>query len=848
MQLFGRLSQDIRFALRQLRKSPAFALTAVLTLALGIGANTAIFSLIHQALLSSLPVPNPQQLMMLQYSGAEEGWARTWMSDGPGAHTAFSYPMYRDLRDKNTSFQGLLAMVPADLTVSAGNHAERVDGELVSGNYFQTLGVRPALGRLLLPSDETAQNANPVAVLSFAYWQARFAMNPAVLHQTIHINSYPFTVVGVAAPGFHSVAEGATPDVFLPVTMEPEAMPGMSDLTARRTRWLILVGRLKPDITPQQAEASLQPMWMSLRRMELEQISDRSVHLSAGFLKTHLKLVPSAGGPSGIRDDLKTPLYTLAVLATLVLLLACLNLASLLLVRAAGRTKEMAVRSALGAGRWQIVRQMLLEGFVLGMAGGTLGALLAPSAIAWYLRAGMTASNTGEMPFSAHLDISMLLFNFGVAFLASLLFSLAPALQFARPDLSAVMNQQKSTASGGATRARRVLVATQFSFSLLLLVGAGLFAATLYNLKNLRTGFATSHILTFSIDPSMAGYKSNNIPAVYDRLLAALAAQPGVRSTAATTMTLLGHDSASANITVGGYTPKGNENMNSEIAEVSPGYFSTLEIPVLAGRGIADHDTATSQQIAVVNESFAKHYFGTPAKAIGQVFGFGGPPDVKLNFTIAGVVGDTHARSLREKIVPLIYLPYTQWNTFPDGPLGEMAVYVHTWQPPAAAADSVRRAVHSIDANLAIAQMHTMDEQIDQDTSTERVVATLSMFFAGLATLLSAIGLYGVLAYATAQRIREIAVRMALGAQRKQVLWLILQEVVLLAGIGIAVAVPISLLLARGVQEQLYGLSSYSPFAYLASIVFLGAIALLAGYIPARRAASVDPMQALRSE
>ncbi|MHB1960132.1 MAG: ABC transporter permease, partial [Acidobacteriaceae bacterium] len=298
------LGRDLRYVLRRLRKSPAFTITAILTLALGIGANTAIFSLIYQALLSSLPVPNPQQLVTLQYSGAEEGWARTWSSDSPETHSVFSYPMYRDLRDKNSSFQGLLAMVPADLTVNAGSQAERVDGELVSGNYFQTLGVRPALGRLLLPSDETAQNANPVAVVSFDYWKTHFAMRPNVLHQTIRINNYPFTVVGVTTPGFHSVLSGSTPDVFLPITMEPEAMPGMNDLKARRTRWLTLVGRLQPGMTLQQAEASLQPLWMGLRRMELEQIKERGSRLNNGFLKTHLKLIPSAGGPSAVREDL----------------------------------------------------------------------------------------------------------------------------------------------------------------------------------------------------------------------------------------------------------------------------------------------------------------------------------------------------------------------------------------------------------------------------------------------------------------------------------------------------------------------------------------------------------------
>lgn len=855
---FESLWRDLRYALRQLRKSPGFAVTAILTLALGIGANTAIFSLIDQALLSSLPVPNPQQLVTLQFSGAEAGWTRSWRHDSRAAHTAFSYPMYRDLRDTNSGFQGLLAMTPADLTVNtesgvgdrASSHAERVDGELVSGNYFETLGVRPALGRLLLPSDETAENANPVAVLSFDYWKTHFAMNPNVLHRTIRVNSYPFSIAGVAAPDFHSVVSGNTPDVFLPITMEPEALPGMNDLKVYSTRWLTLVGRLKPGITVQQAEASLQPLWMDMRRVEADQLQSKRLPYRARFLEhTHLKLVPSAGGPSTVREYLQPQLYTLAGLAGLVLLLACLNLASLLLVRAAGRVKEMAFRCALGATRWKIVRQLLLEGFILGVSGGTLGALLAPSAIAWYLRVGVGPSTTGELPFSAHLDAQILAFNFGIAFLASLLFSLAPALQFARPDLAAVMNQQQSTASGGSARLRRSLVAMQFGFSLLLLVGAGLFAATLYNLKNVHTGFSSSHVLTFSVDPGMAGYSQANVPAIYEHLLAALAAQPGVLSAGANNMPLLGHSSYGAGIKIVGYTPKGDEKMHNGYAEVSPDFFSTMEIPILAGRSVAERDTANSQPVAVVNAAFAKHYFGTPAKAIGHVLGFVGDRPAKPNVTIVGVVADTRARSLRGEIVPLIYLPYPQWMSVPrDTSLREMALYVRTWQSPTAAADSVRRAVHSVDANLAIANLRTMDDQIGQDTSSERVVATLALFFAGLATLLSAIGLYGVLAYATTQRMHEIAIRMALGADRRSVLWLVLREVVLLVGVGIALAVPVSLLLARYVRGQLYGLSSYNPLAYAASIVLLGCIAFLAGLIPARRAASIDPMRALRAD
>lgn len=831
------LAQDLRCAVRQLRKTPAFTAVAVITLALGIGANTAIFVLLDQALLRSLPVKEPDRLVLLRFSGADRGHVSSRTDDT----FYFSYPMYRDLRDRNSVFSGLIATDAAQVGVQWHNQPELVQAELVSGNYFDVLGVLPAAGRLFVASDDLVANANPVAVLSFAYWQRRFGADPNIVGQTISVNGFPFTVVGVAQQGFRSAVVGDTPGIFAPMMMKPEVMPGENDLENRRSRWLNIVGRLKPGLSAAEAEAGISPLWFAIRSDELKLMQNPSERFREGFLnKSHLFVLDGAKGMSPLRTDIRTPLLIVMGMVGLLALMACANVGSMLLVRAAGRIREMSVRYALGAKRSRVVRQLLSEGLLLAAIGGLLGVLLAAQASKFLVRLVWTTAH-GELPLSSNLDGRILLFNFLLATLTSLLFSLAPALQFWRPDVAHALKHQLTTASG-TLRFRRVSVGIQIGLSLLLLVGAGLFVRTLRNLKMLNVGFTTDHLLTFTIDPTLAGYQPSQRAALDTRVLQTLEALPGVRSVAATTDPELADDNTGLNITIAGYREKEDEDMNVEVERVSPHYMSAMGMPILAGREPSDEDREGTQKVAVVNESFAKRFFGSAPLAVGRYFGYGGG-QVKTDIQIIGVVKDAKHTSVRGRVLLTAFRPYLQE---PEG--RRMAFYARTTQPAEAAESTIRSSIEQLDSKLVLDNFRTMQEQIEESLNAERIVTMLASCFAILAVFMAAVGLYGVLAYSTAQRTREIGVRMALGAARGSVMRMVLAEVLWLAGISTVVALPVSLLLARSIRSQLFGVSSSDPLTLGLVTLLVTLVALVSAMIPARRAAKVDPMVALRYE
>jgi putative ABC transport system permease protein len=831
------LGQDLRYAIRQLRKSPGFAAVAVLTLALGIGANTAIFGLLDQALLRALPVKEPDRLVLLRYSGSNTGH----ISSRADNKFYFSYPMYRDLRDRNSVFSGIIATDSAQAGVQWHNQPELVYTELVSGNYFDVLGVQPALGRLLVASDDTGANANPVAVLSFDYWRRRFGSDPAIVNQSVLVNGHPFTVIGVARQGFHSAVMGDTPALFAPMTMQSQVMPGSDSLEDRRYSWLNVVARLKPGVSRAQAEAGVGPLWSAIRTDELKQIPHRTESFRENFVaKSHLFLDDGARGFSPLRDDVQTPLLIVMAMVGLVALMACANVGSLLLVRAAGRLREMSVRYALGAKWKRVIQQLLVEGLLLGLAGGVLGVILAPRISSVLINLIWGSSGT-ELPLSPQVDLRILVFNFALAVSASLLFSLAPAAQFWRPNLAPALKQQVIT-GGGPLRFRRVAVGVQVGLSLLLLVGAGLFARTLRNLKSLDVGFATDHLITFSIDPSLAGYQSAQNLDVDTRVLSTLAALPGVRAVAATNDSELADNGLSGNISIAGYTAKEDEDMNVEQPYVSPGYFSSMGMTLLAGRELSDADRAGTQKVAVVNESFARHYFGDAQHALEHYLANGGG-NVKPDIEIVGVVKDAKHRGVRKDVKRTVFTPYLQ-----ESDPGGMTFYVRTWQPPESAEATIRGAMHTLDSKLVLDTFRTMDEQIDDNLTAERVVALLAASFGVLAALMAAIGLYGVLAYSTAQRTSEIGIRMALGASRASVMRVVLVEVLWLTGIAIAVALPTSLLLGMAVRSQLFGISSWDPLTLGVATVVVLMVAIAAALLPARRAAKIEPIMALRYE
>ena len=835
------LSQDLRYALRQLRRSPIFAVAAALTLAIGIGANTAIFSLLYQTILRSLPVQNPQQLVQLRFAGNAPGHTRSEGGDTPEARAYFSYPMYRDLRDQCTAFDGLIGVSTAQIGFTWKNHSELVPAEIVSGNYFAVLGVHSTLGRLLLPSDDTAKGANPVAVLSYAYWVGRLGADPNILNKTVGVNGNPFTVVGIVTKGFSSALWGTTPDIYVPMSMKREITPGSDDLTDRRSQWLNIIGRLKPGESRKSAEASVNPVWYGIRSEEFKQLRTQTPRTRQDFLgKTRLMLFDGAKGFSPLRTEMRTPLLVVMGMVVLVLAMACVNTASLLLVRAASRVREFSMRYALGASRGRVVRQLFLEGLLLGLAGAVLGIILAPQLVR--VLVFWISSGHPNTPFSSELDATVLGFTLAATLCVSLLFSLAPAARFWRPDLLEAMRRHGSTTEGGSLAFRRTCVVLQIGLSLMLLVGAGLFVRTIRNLHLVDTGIKTDHLVTFMMNPQFSGYAATQAPAVRERVLDLIAALPGVRSIAATSDPELAADDTSGNIEVAGYTEKEDEDMDAELPYVTRGYFSTLGIPLITGREFTSADTATSQQVAIVNESLARRYFGSAQNALGHYVG-----RAKSMAVIVGVVKDSRHATPRDPVIRTLFRPALQMGDALGSPAG-FAFYVRTVMPPQTAQNAIRATIHNADPKLVVDGLRTMDAQIEDTLTTERVIAMLASSFGVIATLLAAIGLYGVLAYATAQRTREIGVRMALGAKPLEVAQLILREVGVLVALALVFAIPASLLLAPALRSQLYNVSSSDAMTYVSAIIVVAVVTVIAAALPAHRAATVDPMQALRVE
>ncbi len=840
LQGVGRnLIGDLRYSLRQLRRSPAFALTAVLLLALGIAAVTAIFAVFDQVLLRSMPVSHPEQLVGLRAAGEWEGHSST---HGGGEDAYFSYPMYRDLSARTDLFAGLLCSSPAHVGVSGLGTPEAEYAELVSGNSFAVLGLEPALGRMLLPSDTRVNGAGAVVVLSFGYWRDHFASHPEVIGKTLLINGSPFTIVGVAPPQFQGVVPGDTPQLYLPVTMEPTVRPGSNDLERHDSRWLTITGRLAPGMTMGKAQAALQPMWHTLRQEEFQRGSNHSERFRRNFVEIPLRLVPQAKGFSPRRQELQQPLLLIMGLAAMVLLMACANVATLLLVRAAGRSREMAVRYALGAGKRRILAQLLAEGLLLGGAGCVLGTAAAP-ALTRGLISMLFPGGDGTADFAAGLNLRVLLFSFIAAFTVTVVFSLTPMLEFWRPEVIRALKQQAATANGGSARLRSGLVAAQIGVSLILLVAAGLLARTLRNLQDADVGFSSAHVLTAAIDAKLSGYTPERAQTLYQQIAERLQGLPGVQAVGASNAPLLAGDSQGGNITIAGYKNAPDEDLDIEQDVITPGYFAALQIPLLAGRTLTEQDTATSQRVAVVNERFAKHFFGNAAAALGRQYGNGGGKKVTTDITIVGVVADTKHQNVRDDVLLTAFQPMTQVRD-PGG----VVFYVRTWQAPQAAMQEVRAAVAKIDPALVLSHLETLDTQRAASFSYERMMATLAVLFGAAAAVISAIGLYGVTAFAVGQRRREFGVRVAVGARRAQIVELVLRDVLRLAVAGIVVALPCALLAARALQSTLYGVKPMDPWTLLVAPLAMACIAALAAGMPARRASTVDPMQALREE
>lgn len=835
------LLQDVRYSLRQFGRAPGFTVIAVITLALGIGANAAIFSLVNQVLLRNLPVVEPDRLVLLKFIGSDTGHTSSYGGD---VQQYFSFPMYRDLRNQNSVFSGMLTMFPTQVGIQWKNTPSLANSELVSGNYFSLLGVKPALGRLFVPEDSATPGGAPFVVLSYRFWKQRLGADPAVIKQSILVNGNLFAIVGVAQPGFDSVIAGTVPDFFVPITMKAKMTPGWDDLENRRSRWLNIIARLKPGVTTQQAEAAVNPLWKALRAQELQSIPSRSQRFREQFVeKSYLSLLDASKGFSPLRQAMRVPLLILLGMVGLLTLMATANVGSLLLVRAAGRIREMSVRYALGATRPRVIRQLLVEGLALGLTGGLFGVLIAPVLAGVLISfVNPSATNVGMTSLSPSPDARVLLFTFVTSVVASILFSLAPILQFYRPKVTPALKQQTVTAEGGHARFRRITVGVQIGLSLLLLVGAGLFTRTLKNLKSADVGFRTDHLLTFQLDPRLSGYETSSVAPLYKRLLDSLAAQPGVQAVGMTDDPDLAQNDNTFSIKVPGYQAQEGERMSFEWERVSPGYFATLQLPLVTGRVFGNQDGPATAKVVVVNESFVRKFFGTPEQAIDKSFSQG-PANARNEFRIVGVVKDAKHFSLHDEPKPIFYSPIFQQRE----PSAVM-VYVRTQQAPDSSAGTVRAAVSGIDTRLVVDPLQSMDSQIDGTLTSERMLSFLASCFGIVAIVVTAIGLYGVLAFSIAQRTREIGIRMALGATRGSVVKMVLREVLLLTGLSVALALPLSLALSTLVKSQLFGISERDPATLLSVTLAIASVALLAAWAPVRRATQVQPMNALRYE
>ncbi len=838
---------DVRYALRGFRRAPLFTAVAVLSLAFGIGANTAIFSLLDQVLLRLLPVKQADQLVLLTMQGRHYG--SNW------GMNAISYPMYKDFRDNNQVFSGMFCRFPIETSLGFGNRTERVAAELVSGSYFPVLGVEAALGRTITPDDDRIPGGHPLVVLSYSFWQTRFASDRSIVGKTLVMNGRNMTVIGVAQPGFDGVELGHTSKIFIPIMMKAQMTPFWDGLKDRRWRWVNAFGRLKPGVSRAQAKASLQPFMQSMLKLEVTEPAFRnaSAYTRQQFLKCWIDVLPGSRGRSYLRQQLSTPLWLLLAVTVAVLLLACANIANLLLARATARQREVAIRLAAGAGRGRIIRQLLIESVLLSVFGAALGIWLAFWADHMLLAAYLPTDYSGDLTISAMPDLRILGFTFAVMLATAILFGLVPALESSRPEIAETLKDQAGSVVGsGNVALRKVLVAAQVTLSLLLLIGAGLFLRTLTNLRNLGPGFPAERLVGFNLDPSLNGYSAERAKIFYQRLTDDIGTLPGVRSVGLASMRILEDDEWDSSMTVEGYTAKPGQNPEPFMNSISPNYFATLGVPILQGRDFTikdvdrvkhgpDPDNWAPTKI-IINESFAKKYFAG-RNPIGLHTGFGSDPGTKTDMEVIGVVKDIKYTNLRDEIPVQAFVPYLA-----DRHVGGMTVYMRTSLDPKQLMSVVRRKLQALDPNIPIYGMRTTEEQINLSLRSERLVASLSSVFGLLATLLAVIGLYGVMAFSVARRTREIGIRMALGAIQGHVIWMVMREVLFLIAIGVLVGLPAAVGLSRLVRNQLYGLAPHDPTTLFLSTIMLVAVACLAGFMPALRASRVDPTLALRHE
>ena len=829
-----------RLALRTLVKAPVITAVAILSLALGIGANAAIFSLFDQMVLRSIPVYQPARLVNFASPGPKYG--STSCGSVGGCEEVFSYRMFRDLEAQaHGTLEGIAAHVPFSANLAFASQTTSGEGFQVSGSYFPLLGLRPAIGRLLAPDDDRTVGGQYVAVLSWRYWQNHLGSDPSVLNKAIVVNGQPLTIVGVAPRGFDGTTLGEQPDLWVPITMRAILVRGWDGFDDRRNYFAYLFGRLKPGATLPQAQAELNAIYRPLiNDVEAPLQGDMSDQTMARFKAREISLTEGRRGQSNLLQEVKTPLTLLFGITVVVLLIACANIANLLLARGAARAQEMAIRGSLGAGRVPLVGQLLLESLLLAVAGG-LGGLLVARWTLWFI--GSLLPSEAAATLQLTLNPAVLGFAGLLAIATGILFGLFPALHSTRPDLMTVIKAGSGQPSGAraAARFRNALVTAQIGLSMTLLVAAGLFIKSLANVSRVDLGVRTQNVVMFGVSPALNGYQRDRIMSLYQQLEEQLAALPGVSSVTAGRVPLVSGSNWGNSVNVQGFQRGPDVDNGSSFNLVGPGYFSTLGIPLLAGREFTVADAFEAPRVAVVNQAFARK-FGLKNDAVGKFMNNTGGDS--LNIQIVGLVPDTKYNEVKGETLPLYFTPYRQ----AQGNIGAMTFYLRTSSDPGTLIRSVPVVVARLDPNLPVERLKTLEQQVDDNILLDRVIGILSAAFASLATVLAAVGLYGVLAYTVAQRTREIGLRMALGADGPNVRGMVLWQVGKMTLIGGVLGLIAALGIGRLAASLLYQMSGYDPLVLTAVVVLLTAVALGAGLVPALRASQVDPMRALRYE
>jgi predicted permease len=831
------LAQDLRYSIRMLAGSPGFTLVAVLSLALGIGANTAIFSLMDVVMLRTLPVDAPGQLVLF-------GDGRAAGSAGglpEGSARLFSYPFYRSLSQKSEVFSGVTAIDSIEFATHgtlAGEGQESLHASLVSGSYFSMLGISPERGRVITEGDDETAGNGTVAVASYSWWQ-RHGNDPAIVGKTVHIEGVDYTIVGVAPQGFFGVTVGELPDFWIPLSMEKEMSPGWNGLGDKWFQSLYVIGRLKPGVTAAQASANTNLLFKQYIRSEYLGQSPSQKDI-ADLQHAHIELTSAARGLSRLRRQFSLPLQILTTIAGLVLLIACANLASLLLARGTSRSREFGLRMAIGATRGRVVRQLLTESFLLALFGAILG--LASAWKTGHLMLTMASHSAEVAAMNVSPDLRVLGFTLALTIFTALLFGMAPAIRATRLDLNSSLKQARGTSTpANRFSLARGLIVAQIALSLVLLAGASLFLRSLVNLTRVDTGFDKQNVLTFSLDEYSASLPLDaRLVSLQKQIEDRVQALPGVQA-AGFSMFTFNQGMWSEDLTVQGVprTPERGEDVLLNV--VGNGFFSTMSLPIVAGRGFNERDKMDSPHVAVINQRMAQIFFPN-SSPIGHHFGFGEDPSQSGEIEIIGVVKNAKYHALDERPAMAAYFPYSQrvqyFGNFSVRYSGEAGQIT----------SAVRHAIAEVNPNVLVGSVYSLNEQVEDSTSNQRLIARLSAFFGLLAAFLVCIGIYGLLSYAVARRTSEIGVRMALGAQRSRVLWLILREILVLVAIGIGIGAPIALAGNRLVVKLLYGLSPADPISLFAAIAMLSVIALIAGYLPARRASLIEPTTALRCE